>query len=96
LADFFDTIPASEFKDVLVVNPKSKKEKTYKVATRDAYFDSIGTHRIVFIDATDAKDDSCVIDEGVVQESTSKRKFRVFITGNMAWDAATILHLVTR
>jgi hypothetical protein len=91
LADFYDTIPANEFKDIIVVNPKSKKEKTYKVATRDAYFDRIGTHRIVFIDATEPKDDSRVIDEGVVQESTSKRRFRVFITGNLTWDTATIL-----
>lgn len=91
LADLYDTIPADEFKDTTVINPKTKKEKTYKTAIRDAFFASIGTHRIVFIDAEGRGDDSGVIDDGMVQESTRRRKFRVFITGNLTWDAAKIL-----
>jgi len=91
LAELYDTIPTNEFEEVKVVNPKTKKEKVYKVALRDAFFESIGTHRVVFIDANGIKDESGVIDDGMVQESTSKKRFRVFITGNLTWDAAKIL-----
>jgi len=93
LADLFDTIPADEFKETMVINPKTKKEKMYKTAIRDAFFTSIGTHRVVFIDAEGKGDDSGVIDDGMVQESTSKREFRVFITGNLTWDAVKILSI---
>ena len=91
LAELYDTIPASEFKTVKIVNPKSKKERVYKVAIRDVFITSIGTHRVVFIDADGAKDESGVIDDGMVQESVSKKRFRVFITGYLTWDAEKIL-----
>jgi hypothetical protein len=91
LSELYDTIPAAEFEIIKIVNPKTKKEKTYKVAIRDVFFASIGMHRVVFIDANGAKDESGVIDDGMVQESTNKKRFRVFITGNLTWDAAKVL-----
>jgi len=92
----FDNIPPDEFVPTTVNNKKSGKKKIYYTATRDVFFKKIGTHRVVFIDPnrkTGDKEGPDVIGDGSIEESPSKRKFRVFIASNLAWDASTILSL---
>ncbi|MEX2684179.1 MAG: transposase [Candidatus Sigynarchaeota archaeon] len=76
-----------------MTNKKTGKSRKYKTATRDVFFHGIGTHRVVFIDASGKDDDSGVIDDGTTLESNGKKRFRVFIASNLTWDAGTILSL---
>jgi len=87
----FETIPVDEFQEVVVKNLKTKKEKKQLVAVRDVYIPRIGKHRVVFVDCTKEKRKKNDKDAAETRTTASGRKFRLFVTNVMTWDAATIL-----
>jgi hypothetical protein len=91
IEELFESIPINEFGKVEVKNPKTHKTKKQMVAVRDAYIPRIGMHRIVFIDCT--KEKRCENEKEAAETCTapSGRKFRVFLTNVLTWDAAKIL-----
>nr|MDO8116133.1 transposase [Candidatus Sigynarchaeota archaeon] len=91
LEKLFETIPVDEFKAVVVTNPKTGKKKTQLAAVRDVYIPQIGKHRVVFVDCTKEKRKKGDKETAETRTAASGRKFRLFITNVMTWDAATIL-----
>ena len=91
LEELFETIPVKEFKNVTVRNPKSGKEKEQLTAVRDVYFLRIGTHRVVFVDCTKETVEKNDKEAAETKTTASGRKFRLFVTNVLTWDAATIL-----
>ncbi len=94
LGDLFEAIPPGEFKEITVQNPKTGRWRKFTVATRDAFFKNLGTLRVVFIDCSDEKADAELAQqEGDPDEAPSGRRYRVFITNELAWPAEEILGL---
>jgi hypothetical protein len=91
LEALFETIPTNEFKEIVVKHPKTGKEKKQLVAVRDVYIPQIGKHRVVFVDCTKEKSKKGDKEAAETRTAPSGRKFRLFITNVLAWDAATIL-----
>jgi hypothetical protein len=94
LADLFESIPLEEFKEVVSINPKTGKKRRQKAAIRDVFISKIGRNRIVFIDCTkEEKDegDNVEIDKDSTIVSGTGRRFRIFVTDLLDWDAAAIL-----
>jgi hypothetical protein len=94
LADLFDSIPVAEFEEVVSINSKTGRKRKQMAATRDAFIPKIGRNRIVFIDCTKDDGDDGVdgdVDDAPSIESGTGRRFRVFVTDHLDWDAAKIL-----
>ena len=91
LEELFETIPANEFKAVVVKNPKTGKKKTRLAAVRDVYIPQIGKHRVVFVDCTREKPKKGDKEAAETRTTVSGRRYRLFITNVLTWDAATIL-----
>ena len=94
LTEMYLSIPLSEFEQTEVKNGKTKKKKRYLTAIRDVFFAGIGTQRVIFINhdiAPEASDDWDSRDP--CEETESGRRFRVFVSNAMDWDAQAILEL---
>lgn len=92
--ELFDAIPGGDFKLTMVKNPKTKKLKFYHATTRNVFIPGIGTHIVVFVPCGNVASKDDVIEENVEEiESPAKKRFRVFITNRVDWDASTILSL---
>ena len=91
LEALFDAIPLKEFKETVVINPKTKNERKYLTATRKVFIPKIGFHIAVFIDCTKPRPENKEAEDAEAVTTTTGRKFRVFVASNLAWDAATIL-----
>lgn len=91
MEEVFESIPVSEFQTIEIVNPKTGKTRKERVATKDVFFPKIGMHRVVFIDCTPKDEREEGTDDAEMIETTTGRKFRLFVTNVLTWDAATIL-----
>ena len=92
LTELYESIPSAEFQDTLVENPKTKQIHVYSTAIRDAYLAGLGTQRLVFIDAANLLAEEEADTKPTEELKTeSHRKFRVFITNQLQWDAQEIL-----
>jgi hypothetical protein len=91
IEELFESIPVKEFGVVEVRNPKTRKTKKQLAAVRDVYIPRIGMHRVVFIDCT--KERGCENEKEAAETCTapSGRKYRVFMTNVLTWDAGKIL-----
>jgi hypothetical protein len=91
MEELFDSIPLNEFVEVKTSNKKGKQPRIQKVAIRDVFFSKIGKHRVVFIDCTKESRSEADLDGSETKTTASGRKFRLFVTDVLTWDAATIL-----
>ena len=92
LTELYESIPSAEFQDTLVENPKTKQIHVYSTAIRDAYLAGLGTQRLVFINAANLLAEEEADTKPTEELKTeSHRKFRVFITNQLQWDAQEIL-----
>jgi hypothetical protein len=89
--ELYDTIPAGEFVLTQFTNPKTGKTRTQWTAERIIYIPKIGKHRVVFIDCDRKIPGEEETDEEEAETTSSGHRFRMFVTNNLAWDAATIL-----
>ena len=87
----FESIPPTEFQCIDITNPKTEKVKKQVVAVRNVFIPRIGTHLVVFIDCDRSKAENEGEDDAESIETGTGRKFRVFVTNEVTWDAATIL-----
>lgn len=90
-SSLFDTIQANEFKETRVENPKTGKVRIQWTAERVVYIPKAGKHKVVFTDCDRIEEDEEDPGEGEVEASETGRRFRVFVTNNLTWDAAKIL-----
>jgi len=98
MAELFYTIEDGEFQETLVRNPKTGGKKVYKTAVRDVFFKKIGTHRVVFVKFSgNESEDGLENDNEVLnvtreeEEPVSGKKFAVFVTDLVSWNASQIL-----
>jgi len=91
LEELFETIPANEFDEVMIRNPRTGKKRKQIIAVRDVYLPKIGTHRVVFVDCTKDTGEDNDDEAAETRKTASGRKFRLFVTNVLVWDAATIL-----
>jgi len=78
----------------MVKNPKTGKAKFYHAVTRDVFIPGIGPHLVVLVPlgSIAGKDDAIEEQSGEL-EAPSTKKFCVFVTNRLDWDAATALSL---
>jgi len=92
LTDLFEDIPIAEFQPATVKNPITKQQHVYSTAIRDVYMSGLGTQRLVFIDESSLPAEEEADTKPTEELKTlTHRKFRVFMTNQLQWDAQEIL-----